>query len=127
MPNHLFDRLFAPHVGVSKPFLHLLDGGIVTYDQFLQTVASFAQALVQSGLRPGDVLAVQVEKSMQALAVYGACVQAGVVFLPLNTAYTASELVYFVRDSGTKCFWAMGANLMRLGAHLKGLIFVWKA
>ena len=116
MPNHLFDRLFAPHVGVSKPFLHLLDGGIVTYDQFLQTVASFAQALVQSGLRPGDVLAVQVEKSMQALAVYGACVQAGVVFLPLNTAYTASELVYFVRDSGTKMFLGDGRAIVHAPA-----------
>ena len=121
MPNHLFDRLFAPHVGVSKPFLHLLDGGVVTYDQFLQTVASFAQALVQSGLRPGDVLAVQVEKSMQALAVYGACVQAGVVFLPLNTAYTASELVYFVRDSGTKMFLGDGPKLDAFRGAFEGL------
>lgn len=121
MPNHLFDRLFAPHVGVSKPFLHLLDGGVVTYDQFLQTVASFAQALVQSGLRPGDVLAVQVEKSMQALAVYGACVQAGVVFLPLNTAYTASELVYFVKDSGTKMFLGDGTKLDAFRVAFEGL------
>ena len=62
--------------------------------------AKIAGALVSTGLAPGDRLAAQVEKSAEALALYAACVQAGVIFLPLNTAYTEEELAYFVEDSG---------------------------
>jgi malonyl-CoA/methylmalonyl-CoA synthetase len=47
-------------------------------------------------------LAAQVHKSPEALALYAACVQSGVVFLPLNTAYKADELSYFISDSGAK-------------------------
>ena len=54
------------------------------------------------GLVVGDRLAVQVEKSAAALALYAACVQSGVIFLPLNTAYTPAEVSYFVGDSGAK-------------------------
>jgi len=43
-----------------------------------------------------------VHKSAQALALYGAAVKAGLVFLPLNTAYTAHEITYFVEDSGAR-------------------------
>ena len=49
-------------------------------------------------------MAVHVEKSPEALALYAACVMAGAVFLPLNTAYTAKELEYFVGDSGAALF-----------------------
>ena len=41
----------------------------------------------------------QVEKSPEALLLYLACVQAGAVFLPLNTAYTLAELAYFIGDA----------------------------
>jgi malonyl-CoA/methylmalonyl-CoA synthetase len=50
----------------------------------------------------GDRLAVQIGKSANALAVYAACVQAGVIFLPLNTAYTGAEVEYFIDNSGAK-------------------------
>jgi malonyl-CoA/methylmalonyl-CoA synthetase len=59
-----------------------------------------AGLLTDFGLVPGDRVAVQIEKSPQALAVYAACAQAGLVFLPLNTAYTADEVSYFVENSG---------------------------
>ena len=45
-----------------------------------------------------------VDKSPEALALYAACVQAGLVFLPLNTAYTPDEVAYFINDSGAKVF-----------------------
>lgn len=102
MANALFDALFAPHADSEAPFLHLADGGIVTYDDFLTQAARMAHALVAKGLNPGDRLAAQVEKSPQALALYAACVQAGVIFLPLNTGYTGEELRYFVENSGAR-------------------------
>ena len=62
--------------------------------------ARYAWYLTEAGLNAGDRVAVQIEKSPEALAVYSAFVQAGLVFLPLNTAYTADEVAYFVENSG---------------------------
>ncbi|KAF0674678.1 malonate--CoA ligase [Profundibacterium mesophilum] len=102
MANPLFDTLFGPHLDRDTPFLKLADGASVTHGDFLRMAARFAHAITDAGLVPGDRLAVQIEKSPQALAVYAACVQAGIVFLPLNTAYTASEISYFVGNSGAR-------------------------
>ncbi|MBS0125022.1 malonate--CoA ligase [Thetidibacter halocola] len=104
MTNPLYDALFAPHEGKSTPFLHLGDGKTVSHLVFLQDVARMANALVSLGVAPGDRVAVHVNKSPQALVLYAACVKAGAVFLPLNTAYTPRELDYFVGDSGAKLF-----------------------
>ena len=102
MANPLYDSLFGQHAGSDRTFLHLGDGTQITYDAFLRMAARYANLIVALGAQPGDRLAAQVDKSPQALAVYAACVQAGVVFLPLNTAYTASELSYFVTNSGAR-------------------------
>lgn len=102
MANALFDALFAPHANRDKPFLYLPDSSTLTYAAFLRKTAQFAHALFDAGLAPGDRLAAQVHKSPEALALYAACVQAGVVFLPLNTAYTQDELSYFVENSGAR-------------------------
>ncbi|MDX8350579.1 malonyl-CoA synthase [Cognatiyoonia sp. IB215446] len=102
MPNPLYDALFAPHEGSPSVFLEMPDGGEVTYAAFLEKAAQFAHALKAAGLLPGDRAAVQIAKSPEALAVYAACVQTGIIFLPLNTAYTATEVAYFVSDSGAK-------------------------
>ena len=102
MANPLYDRLFAAHAGSDKVFLHLPDGGALTYGAFVEQVAQLAGALVARGLEPGDRVAVQVEKSPQALALYGACAQAGMIFLPLNTGYTTEELRYFIDNSGAR-------------------------
>ncbi|MDF3415596.1 malonyl-CoA synthase [Sulfitobacter sp. M57] len=100
MANPLFDTLFGKHDGNDAVFLHLPDGRTITYAAFLKMTAQYAGLLCALGLKPGDRLAVQVAKSPQALAVYAACAQAGIVFLPLNTAYTADEVSYFVENSG---------------------------
>jgi len=76
--------------------------------------ARFAATLTELGLTAGDRLAVQVSKSAESLAVYGACAQAGIIFLPLNTAYTAAEVSYFVADSGAKLMLCDAANLSDL-------------
>jgi malonyl-CoA/methylmalonyl-CoA synthetase len=128
MPNPLHDRLFAPHADSQRPFLHLGDGSSITYAAFLTRAAQAAAALRALGLRPGDRVAAQVEKSPEALVLYAACVQAGLVFLPLNTAYTAAELDYFIGNSGAALVVADGraAGALRpvadrLGARLETL------
>ena len=99
MTNHLFDQ-FRSHMPVaSRRFLELPDGAIVTYGDMLARSAHLANALVARGVKPGDRVAVQVEKCPGALMLYLACVRAGAVFLPLNTAYTLAELAYFFADA----------------------------
>jgi malonyl-CoA/methylmalonyl-CoA synthetase len=104
MANSLYDALLAPHVGRDTPFLHLPNGSTTTHAEFMEQVARNANALAALGLNQGDRLAVHIQKSPEALALYAGCIQAGVVFLPLNTAYTAKELEYFVGDSGAALF-----------------------
>lgn len=100
MANPLYDSLFGQHLESEAVFLHLPEEQSLTYGDFLRLVAQYAGAFTDIGLVTGDRVAVQIEKSPQALAVYTACVQAGLVFLPLNTAYTADETTYFVENSG---------------------------
>jgi len=134
MANPLYDQLFGVHSGKQTPFLHLPDGQIISHDAFLQIAACFANALTAAGLKPGDRLAAQVEKSPQALALYAACVQAGLIFLPLNTAYTVDELAYFIKNSGARAIVCdptradslsriadqFGANILTLDANGTG-------
>lgn len=100
MDNPLYQALFAPLRARRSPFLHLAGAPALTGMAFHDLCARVAGLLDELGLRPGDRMAVQVAKSPQALALYGGAVMAGVVLLPLNTAYTATELEYFVRDAG---------------------------
>ncbi|MFK7877204.1 MAG: malonyl-CoA synthase [Paracoccaceae bacterium] len=100
MSNPLYDALLGVHHDKDTPFLRLLDGQIITHARFLARAAQFAHVLSACGAKSGDRVAVCVPKSPEALMLYAACVQAGLVFLPLNTSYTASELSYFIEDSG---------------------------
>lgn len=104
MTNPLYDALFAPLAGRQTPLLILADGREVSGDAFLRLVARLAQALRGQGVGPGDRLAVQVAKSPEALAFYGAAMALGAVFLPLNTAYTPAEVGYFLGDAEPKVF-----------------------
>jgi len=99
MINRLHETLFEPQRGNSAPFLWLSDGRILSHDGFFTLAGRYASAIEDLGIRPGDRIAVQVRKSPEALALYAACVRLGAVFLPLNTAYTAAELDYFVGDA----------------------------
>ena len=51
------------------------------------------------GLEEGARVAVQVEKSVEAMILYLATLRAGYVFLPLNTAYQSAEIEYFIGNA----------------------------
>ncbi|MFN3721480.1 MAG: malonate--CoA ligase [Paracoccaceae bacterium] len=99
MPNPLYDTLFAPLVGQDRVLLRMADGRNLTAADFAALVGRLAGALIAAGVTPGDRVAVQVAKSPEALALYGASVAVGAVFLPLNTAYTVAELDYFLGNA----------------------------
>jgi malonyl-CoA/methylmalonyl-CoA synthetase len=97
--NTLFDALFAPNAGNHTPFLQTDEGASITYDAFLGRVAQIANVLIEAGVKPGDRIVIQAPKLADTIALYGAAVQAGAVYLPLNTAYTEAELAYFIKDA----------------------------
>ena len=98
--NPLWDGLFGAHEGSDAPFLIAPEGGATSYAAFLARARRLGGALAGMGLAPGDRLAAQVPKCADAVALYAACALRGVVLLPLNTAYTAAEIDYFVTDAG---------------------------
>ncbi|MGH8353754.1 MAG: malonate--CoA ligase [Pseudomonas sp.] len=87
-----------PH-DLQKPFIRTPDGGGYSYAEMLRSSAQFAHALVELGVRPGDRVAVQVDKSPEAIMLYLATLRVGGVYLPLNSGYTAAELRYFLGDA----------------------------
>src|SRR4029450_5143981 len=74
-------------------------GETVSYADLIALSGRLANVLAARGVKPGDRVAVQVEKSVPALVLYLATVRAGAAYLPLNTAYTLAELEYFIGDA----------------------------
>lgn len=70
-----------------------------SYDDIEQLSARYAHVLHALNLPKGSRIAVQVEKSPEALMLYLASLRAGLVYLPLNTAYRDAEVEYFVMDA----------------------------
>src|ERR1700739_3130814 len=93
--SRLFDRLDDPN----RLAIETADGQRITYGDLIARAGQTANVLVARGVKPGDRVAAQTEKSGAGLALYLATVRAGAVYLPLNTAYTLNELEYFISDS----------------------------
>ncbi|TAJ29706.1 malonyl-CoA synthase [Bosea sp. (in: a-proteobacteria)] len=104
MTNHLFDLIRSRMPAPEASFATLDDGRRYSYQDMLDVSARFANALVALGVKPGDRVAVQVEKSIEALMLYLGTVRAGAIFLPLNTAYTPAEIEYFLGDAEPAVF-----------------------
>ena len=100
MSDNLYEALL-PHVPerASTSVLVTDDGEIWTRERVEVLSGRIAALLSQVGVRPGDRVAVQVEKSAAAVCLYLGCLKAGAVYLPLNTAYTVPELAHFLGDA----------------------------
>ena len=101
---NLFSSLATRFPAPGCLFARMEDGRLYRYRDVLDVSARFAGRLVALGVEPGDRVAVQVEKSIEAVILYLATVRAGAVFLPLNTAYTAAEIGYFLGDAEPRLF-----------------------
>ena len=62
--------------------------------------ARIANLLASLHLPDQSRIAVQVDKSVEAMVLFLATLRAGHVFLPLNTAYQSSEIEYFIGNAG---------------------------
>jgi len=83
----------------ARPLLILEDGREISYGEAERACARYASFLAGLGLAPGERVAVQVEKSPEALLLYLACLRAGIVYLPLNSAYQQGEVDYFLENA----------------------------
>jgi malonyl-CoA/methylmalonyl-CoA synthetase len=107
--NYLFDGLLADKLGTPEGrnavFATLPeDGRRFSYGDVEDVSGRFANVLVDLGVKPGDRVAVQVPKSIEAIMLYLAVVRAGAVFLPLNTGYTPAEIEYFLDNATPHIF-----------------------
>jgi malonyl-CoA/methylmalonyl-CoA synthetase len=99
MNANLFDRLERSIADLTKTAITTPAGKTVSYADLIALSGRLSNMLVARGVKPGDRVAVQVEKSVPALVLYLATVRAGAIYLPLNTAYTLAELEYFIGDA----------------------------
>ena len=96
---NLFSRLFDGLDDPNRLAIETLDGEHISYGDLIARAGQMANVLVERGVKPGDRVAAQTEKSVPGLVLYLATVRAGAVYLPLNTAYTLNELEYFITDA----------------------------
>jgi malonyl-CoA/methylmalonyl-CoA synthetase len=96
---NLFSRLFDSLDDPNRLAIETLDGQRITYGDLIARTGKMANVLVARGVKVGDRVAAQIEKSVENLVMYLAVVRAGAIYLPLNTAYTLNELDYFITDA----------------------------
>jgi malonyl-CoA/methylmalonyl-CoA synthetase len=97
--SNLYDLIAARGGPSDQLALETSDPTSLTYGALFERSAQAANALVALGVEPGDRVAAQVDKSVDMIVLLLACLQAGAVLLPLNTAYTLAELEYFLGDA----------------------------
>jgi len=105
MSANLFDLLSSRFpTDRSAPCFILPDGSEISYGALASAAARVAARLIADGVRPGDRVALQAEKSPEVIMVYLGVLMAGAVFVPLNAAYTRTEIDYFLGDAEPKVF-----------------------
>lgn len=122
--NHNLYSLFFDAARGEAPLLETPSGEVMTYAAMDEASARIARLLADLGLRPGDRVTVQVRKSPAVVALYLACLRAGLVFHPLNDDYRREELAFLLGDAEpalTVCdpqSASLFAGLLPAGRHL---------
>jgi malonyl-CoA/methylmalonyl-CoA synthetase len=100
MPEDLY-RLFRSRFprDPGAVFLEREDGRCISYGELDSACARVARLLADLGVGKGERIAVQVDKSPESVILYLAALRSGAVYVPLNPAYTAAEVAYFLDDA----------------------------
>ena len=106
MSNANLYSLFSAHFpnDPGAVFLEMPDGRRLHYADVPAMTGRMLSLLQQYGVEKGDRVVVQVDKSIEAIVLYLACLRAGAIYIPLNTAYTANEVAYFLQDAEPRVF-----------------------
>ena len=76
--------------------------GIITYGELARRVDALTEVLRQTGAQPGDIVAIQIERSAEAIVALLATLQAACVYLPLDPKYPRERIEYMMTDAGPK-------------------------
>lgn len=104
--NHNIYRLFESRFPANREadFIENEHGATWSYADLERESARYARYLTELGVKKGDRVAVQVDKSPQCLFLYLGCLRAGFIYLPLNTAYLENEVAYFMQNAEPAVF-----------------------
>ena len=94
-------QFFARHfpADAERAFIETPDGARVSFRELDRQSARYARCLLDLGIAKGERVLAQVEKSVENIYLYLGCLRAGLVYVPLNTAYQKAEIEYFVGDA----------------------------
>ncbi|OUS06152.1 fatty-acid--CoA ligase [Gammaproteobacteria bacterium 42_54_T18] len=107
-----------------------IGGNKKTWRELEQRVAKLANALISSGIKPGDRVAILALNSDRYLEYYYAVAWAGAVMVPLNIRWSVKENLFAVNDSGTKAlfiddqFLSIGKSLQQLSENVEISIYM---
>lgn len=104
MGNHLFDLISARVAELDTHFVTADYERSYSYQAMLAGSARAANVLVSLGVKPGDRVAVQVGRSIEAMELYLGTIRAGAIFVPLDTAYNGAEIAQCLSDSKPRIF-----------------------
>ena len=109
--NNLFAALRAAFpADLTATAVETDEGLRYSWQDLDRATAMMANLLQSLDLPQGSRVAVQVEKSVEALMLYLATLRAGYVFLPLNTAYQSAEIEYFICNAEPAVVVCSGAH-----------------
>ena len=99
MSENLYEKLRATADKAKERTCLRSRDELLTYGDLFQLANRVAAVLDNCELNPGDRVVAQCGKAPLTLALYLACLQRGLIYVPLNTSYTRSELRYFLEDA----------------------------
>jgi len=88
MGNRLIDEILMRGVDDPRIFLRT-ETRAISHREFVGATADCAAALAAAGVRQGDLVIVQIEKSPLALTLAYACWRLGAVLVPLNPKFSS--------------------------------------
>src|SRR6516162_7546361 len=91
--------LAAADLAGDKPFLVKDGETVLAFANLDARTGRLAARLAALGGKAGERIVVQVDKSPENVLLYLAAERLGMVYVPLNTAYTSAELAYFLGDA----------------------------
>ena len=105
LPDAADPVVWIGHVATYDPDrIWLTDSQDHSYADLDQKMREMAARLLAMGVKAGDRVAVQVEKSREALELYYGCLWLGAIYMPLNSGYTDAEIAWFLADAEPALF-----------------------
>jgi malonyl-CoA/methylmalonyl-CoA synthetase len=102
--NNLYTHFAKNFLKYPKRDFLSSDHGSVKFENIHEETGFYVAMFSNIGISKGDRVVVQVDKSIEAVLLYLACLRYGAIYIPLNTAYTKEELRYFLSDSMPELF-----------------------